>query len=129
MKFEKEVEHGVETGAYIYKEEWEYYGLFIRTDRKNDWNDMYIGVSWYKSPNRKNKIFKKDFHKLECLSDSSCNNWPYGSEYLPDNPENNFRNWSYYITEEIVSGKVSNYIMNKFEEILSELEEQKLPMP
>lgn len=123
MRFEKEVERGVETGAYIYKKEWSYYGIFIKSDRRYDWNDMYVGISWYNNPNRKNKICKKDYHKLECLRESPCDGWPYGWEYLPDNPEKNFRNWSYYITEEIVSRKVFNYIKNKFEEILIEMED------
>ena len=128
MRFEKEEERGVETGAYIYKKEWNYYGIFIKSDRRYDWNDMYVGISWYKNPNRKNKICKKDYHKLDCLSESPCDGWPYGWEYLPDSPENNFRNWSYYITEEIVSGKVFNYIKNKFDEILIEMEDNQLLM-
>lgn len=125
MKFDKDLEYGGETGAWIYKEEWKYYALFIWTGRKYDWNDMYIGISWYEEPNRKNKICKKDYHPLACLRENPCDKWPYGWESLPDD----IRNWGFYITEEIVSGKVANYIKNKFEEILIELEELKLPMP
>ena len=129
MRFAREEERGVQTGAYVFKKEWNYYGLFIKSDRRYDWNDMYVGISWYIDPNRKSKICKKDYYKLECLSESPCDSWPYGWEYLPDNPENNYRNWNFYITEEIVSKKVFNFIRDKFEEILLELEEQKLPMP
>lgn len=128
MIFEKDKENEIETGACIYKEEWEHYGLFIRTDRRNDWNDMYIGISWHKAPNKKNKIYKKDRHILKSLKVSPSDkwpDWPYGWEYLHDD----IRNWNYYITKEIVSKEVFNYIKNKFEEIMLELEEQKFPMP
>lgn len=114
-----------ESGAWLYKEEWKYYALFIWTERKYDWNNMYIGVSWYEEPNRKNKICKKDYLKLECLRESPCDGWPYGWEYLPEG----IRNWGYYITEEIVSGKVFNFIKDKFEDILIEIEQKERVMP
>ena len=127
MKFGKDAEYG-ESGAWIYKKDWKYYGLFIWTTRHYDWYNMQVGISWFEKPNRKNKICKKNFHKLECLNESPCDDWPYGWEYLPDNPKKNFRNWSYYITEEIVSGKVFNYIKKKFDEIMIEIEDNQLPM-
>ena len=37
--------------------------------------------------------------------------------------------WDYHITEQIVNGEVVNWIMNKFDEILNELEERNLRMP
>jgi hypothetical protein len=124
MLFGKDIESG-ESGAWLYKEEWKYYALFIWTERKYDWNNMYIGVSWYEEPNRKNKICKKDYLKLECLRESPRDGWPYGWEYLPEG----IRNWGYYITEEIVSGKVFNFIKNKFEDILIEIEQKERVMP
>ena len=51
--------------------------------------------------------------------------WPYGWEFL----QNNICYWGYDIIEEIVQGKVFDYIKTKFEEIIAEIDELKLPMP
>ena len=125
MIFDKDLEYGGETGAWIYKKEWNYYALFIWTDRKYDWKDMYVGISWYEEPKRKNKICKKDYHPLSCLHEPPCDKWPYGWEYLPDE----IRNWGYNITEQLVNGDVFVFIKDKFEEIIQELEEKELVMP
>lgn len=126
MKFGMSNEDGNESGAWIYREEWKHYGLFIWTERKHDWCDMYVGVSWYDEPNRKNKLFKKDYRQLNCLdSGQQTEGWPYGWEYLPDN----IRNWGYNITEEIVEQKVFEHIIMKFEQMISEIDERQLPMP
>ena len=124
MKFGKQCEYG-EGGAWIYREEWKCYGVFVWTDRKNDWYNMYVGVSWYEEPKKGSTIYKKDYHKLNCLSESPCQGWPYGFEYL----QNKIRNWDYNITEEIVQGIVLNYIKKKFEEMISEIDELQLKMP
>lgn len=124
----KGMEFGIsweEGRAWIHRKEWKCYGIFIKTDRKDDWNKMYIGISWYKEPNRKNKIYKKDYRHLNCLTCQPCDGWPYGWEYLPDE----LRNWEHDITEKIVKGEVFDCIKKKFEEILSEIEELQLPMP
>ena len=125
MLFGKECRYGKEGGAWMYKKEWKHYGLFIWTDRKYDWNDMYIGVSWYEEPNKRNNIYKKDYQKLNCLSENPCDGWPYGFEYL----HNNFRNWGYNNTAEIVQGEVLNYIKKKFDEMIAEIDELQLRMP
>ncbi len=39
------------------------------------------------------------------------------------------RNWDYNITEEIIQGKVFDYIKKKFEEMISEIDELQLRMP
>lgn len=124
MKFGKQCEYG-EGGAWVYREEWKYYGVFVWTDRKNDWNNMYVGVSWYEEPNKRNTIYKKEFQKLNCLSENPCDGWPYGYEYL----NSTIRNWGYNITEEIVQGKVFDYIKKKFMEMISEIDELQLRMP
>lgn len=124
MKFGKDCTLG-ESGAWIYREEWSCYGIFVWTGRKNDWYNMFVGVSWYDEPKKRNMINKKDYHKLNCLSENPDKGWPYGWEYL----EFDLRNWDFNITEEIVNGKVFQYIKTKFEEILAEIEERKLPMP
>ena len=113
--------------AYLYREEWKYYAIFIENDRRNDWNEMYIGIRSYNEPNAKNKIFIKDYTAMNCLKCAPENKYPYpyGWEYLPDP----ILNWNYDLTEEIVNGKVCNWLKSKLEEILDELQQRNLPMP
>lgn len=126
MKYGMTNEDGEEGGAWIYREEWKHYGLFVWTERKHDWYDMFVGVSWYEEPNRKNKLFKKDYRQLNCLnSGKQSEGWPYGWEYLPDD----IRHWGSNITEEIVEQKVFEYIKTKFEQMIAEIDERGLPMP
>ena len=124
MKFGKQCEYG-EGGAWIYREEWKFYGVFVWTDRKNDWYNMYVGVSWYEEPKKGSTIYKKDYQKLNCLSEIPCHGWPYGFEYL----QNTIRNWDYNITEAIVQRKVFDYIKQKFNEIIAEIDKLQLRMP
>lgn len=127
MLFDMECETGSGTGAWIYREEWKYYGVFVWTTSRKYWADMFVGVSWYNEPNRKSKILKKERHLLDCLDsfDPNDEEWPYGWEFLQDE----LRDWAYNITEKIVKGEVFNCIKKKFEEILSEIDELQLPMP
>ena len=121
--FDKYCRYG-QSGAWIYREEWKYYALFVWTSNKKYWKDMHIGISHYEKPNRKYKIYKKDHVKLNCLEETPSDRWPYGKEYLPAE----MCDWDCYITEEIVKGKVFEYIKEKFETILSEIEERHLKM-
>ena len=123
LKFGMDCSYGA-SGAWIYKPEWEHYALFIWTERKTDWNNMYIGVSWYKEPSRNKKIFKKDYTQLNCLDCEPCDGWPYGYEDLPYD----IQNWTYNITNRIVQGDVFRHIKIKFEEMHEEIENRKLPM-
>lgn len=111
-------------GACIFKEEWKHYALYVFT-QKRTWSDIYVGISFYNEPNRTQKLFKKDFTLLNCLDQQPDYYWPYGRNFLPAN----IRNWDFNITEEIVNGDVRNWIMNKFDEILSEIDERNLRMP
>ena len=108
-------------GAWIYKEEWKCYGVFI--DYEKGWN---VGIRWYNEPNRASKLYLKDQKELSCLKEKPTReipDWPYGWEYL-DTCE-----WSYNNIDKIIEGKVFNEIKSKFEEILSEIEERNLRMP
>lgn len=132
MLFGKELEIAGDwngAGAWIYREEWKYYGIFIWTKNRKYWADMFVGVSWFEVPNRKNKISKKDRKdcKLNCLNsfDPNDEEWPYGWEFL----QNDIRNWNYEIIDNIVQGKVFDYIKKKFEDIISEIDELQLRMP
>lgn len=126
MLFEKDCEKGYETGAWIYREEWKNYGVFVWTKSNKYWANMFVGVSWYEKPNRKNKIHKTEYRQLNCLSSEMPEEeWPYGKAYLPGD----IRNWNYYTTDSIVKGEVVAHIKQKFEEILAEIEELGLRMP
>lgn len=125
MIFNNVCTYGQSGGAWIYKNEWKYYAIFVWTDSNKYWHNMHVGVSWYEQPNRNTTIFKKDYVHLNCLDNEPKSDWPYGWEYL----RVNIRDWGYHITEKIVRGEVFDYIKKKFEEILLEIEERKLPMP
>lgn len=116
-----------DSGGYIHKAEWNYYAIFVETDRSKDWNKMYVGIREYDDPNAKNKIYKKDYCPLNCLKQAPDKRWPYpyGWEYLPDA----ICDWSCHITEEIVNGTVFNWVKTKIDEVLKELDERNLPMP
>lgn len=124
LKFDKDCT-GKYSGAWVYKQEWKHYGIQVMADKANWYGDMYLGISWYgeNNPKGKYKIPIRKKNKLNCLEDEPCKDWPYGWEYLEP-----FRNWDCYLTEEIVQGKVVEYIKEKFEQILTEIEERKLPM-
>lgn len=124
MNFNNACTYG-QSGAWIYKNEWKYYAIFVWTDSNKYWNNMHVGVSWYEQPNRNTTIYKKNYVRLNCLDNEPKSDWPYGWEYL----RVDIRDWGYYITEKIVRGEVFDYIKKKFEEILLEIEERKLPMP
>lgn len=124
LKYGVDDEYG-ESGFWVYKNDWQRYGVFVWTDRKNDWYRMYVGVSYFVKPKRNEKINKKDYQRLSCLKENPCEEWPYGWEYLRDD----IMNWDYDITEMIVSGDVANYIKVKFNEILQEIEEKKILIP
>ncbi len=111
-------------GICIHKKDWKYYGLFVWTDSKNYWNQMFIGISDYEAPKRSEKILKKDYQNLNSLKENPTSGWPYGWELL----RSDIMNWDWNITEKIVSGEVANYIKNKFDEILQEIEERNIIM-
>lgn len=124
MKFELDIPSYGQGGAYMYKEEWNYYGIFIWTENKRSWVNMMVGVSFFEKPG-KHKIYQKNYRKMDCLKEPPKTDWPYGFEYLPDD----FLNLDTAITPQIVNGEVLNYITEKFEEMLSEIEGGGFVMP
>lgn len=112
-------------GICIYREEWKYYAVYVYTDNPPK-GKRYMGVSYYKEniPDGCNKLSPKE-RALNSLNEKPNDYWPYGWEYLPSS----ICSWDYHITEQIVNGEVVNWIMNKFDEILNELEERNLRMP
>ena len=111
-------------GAYIFREEWRHYAICAITERQT-WSDLFVGITIYDEPKRADKLFKKDYVLLNCLDQSPNEYYPYGWNFLPSQ----IRNWGYHITEEIVKGDVFNWVKNKFDEILLELDERNLRMP
>ena len=111
-------------GAYIIREEWRHYAICAITEKRT-WSDLFVGVTIYNEPKRADKLFKKDYVLLNCLVQPSNEYYPYGSIFLPQP----IRNWGHHITEEIVKGEVFEWIKNKIDEILSELDERNLRMP
>lgn len=120
MKMERCNDQGC--GAWIYKEEWKHCGIYIWTDSSRFWSDLYISIAYYKEPNRRVRIPKKDFQKLDCLEDEPDKDNPFGSEFLPSE----ICNWGPSITKKIVSGEVVDYITNKFDQILKEINKKKI---
>lgn len=110
--------------AWIYKEEWKYYGISIWKNNKY-WKDMLVGVSWHNKPGRANKLYKYEYknNKLCCLREDANCYWPYGWQHL------DVCDWRYFNADKIIEGKVFNEIKSKFEEILAEIEERNLRMP
>ena len=123
MKMEKEVDPGYETGALVYKKEWENCGLFVWTDSKRYWSDMYISISYNGAPGR-NRIKKEKRMKLDCFEEDPDIDNPYGRVYLPVD----MRNWDSSITDKIVSKEVVNFIIDKFNQILEEIEKKNILM-
>lgn len=113
-----------EKGICIYKSNWMYYGIFLWTDKKT-WNDMYVGVSYNDKPNRDNTIYKKDYSKLDCLISNPCDGWPYGWEYLPSG----INYFGYDNADKIITGEIYNWIVQKINEMLLEIETRNLRMP
>ena len=111
-------------GAYIIREEWRHYAICAITEKRT-WSDLFVGVTIYNEPKRADKLFKKDYVLVNCLVQPSNEYYPYGSIFLPQP----IRNWGHHITEEIVKGEVFEWIKNKIDEILSELDERNLRMP
>ena len=121
MKIEIYEESGYESGACLYKEEWANCGLFVWTDSKRYWSDMYISISYNGAPGR-NRIKKEKRIKLDCFDEKPDKENPYGWAYLPVD----IRNWNSSITERIVTKEVVNSIIGLFDQILQELEEREI---
>lgn len=124
---DKKMKHKIDgSDLCIYKDNWNYYGIFLYA-RKNSWRDFWVGVSWLGNalPNRKNRIFKKDFSKMVCLSEVPDEDRPYGWEYLPSD----MKCFGYDNADKIINGEVFEWVKQKFDEILNEIKENKLRMP
>ena len=91
------------------------------------WRDYWVGVSCDgdDQPNKKNRIFKKEYSKMVCLSEEPDEDCPYGWEYLPSD----MNCLGYDNADKIINGEVFEWVKQKFDEILNEIKENKLRMP
>lgn len=123
MKYESSSESGG-CGFYMYNPSWKYYGIFLWSDKRT-WSDIYVGVSWFEEPKRENRIFKKDFLKMGCLTETPIDVLPYGWESLPAE----FNYFSYDNADRIIKGEVYGWVKQKFDEMLNEISTSNLRMP
>lgn len=110
-----------DSGIYIHKDSWKHYGIFLWTDYKT-WRDIYVSISYFNKPGRDDKLYLKDCKQLDCLSEKARESDPYGRESLP--PE--FSYWGFDNADKIINKEVFEWVKNKFNEIIAEIETQKL---
>lgn len=110
-----------DSGIYIHKDSWKHYGIFLWTDNKT-WRDIYVSVSYFDKPGRDDKLYLKDCKQLDCLSEKPCESDPYGWEFLPSE----FSYWGFDNADKIINKEVFEWVKNKFNEIIDEIETQKL---
>ena len=113
-----------ESGVWIYKEEWKHCAISVWTECKQYWNDMFFCIRYYETPKRNSRVLKKDYIKLDCFNEEPDKDCPYGWEFLRED----IRNWDHPITQKIVSKEVVNYIIDKFNQILEEIEKKNILM-
>ena len=97
---------------------WKKYSIVIGTDKKNSWNDMYVGI--------KSEVeLKESFGKLTCFDKEPNKSWPYGWIYLP----RDLRNWEEYKgRENIINGKVKEWLCQKIDEIIQEIDNKHIDL-
>lgn len=122
MKFEK----NTNTRDFsIYKDSWKYYRVFLWPSDKT--GCIRVGVSYCEDaqPNQENKISEKDYSKMGCLSKDPDEIWPYGWRPLPSNMDS----FVFEKADKIINKKVFGWVKLRFDEILNEIEKNKLRMP
>jgi hypothetical protein len=118
-------EYQGELGAWIYKEEWRYCGISVRTINKRYWTGLFYDISYYETPSRSCRIIKEKRKKLDCFENEPDKDSPYGWEFLLPK---DIQNWNSSITKKIVTKDVANKIIQKFDQILNEIEEKNILM-
>lgn len=117
-------EYQGESGAWIYKEEWSCCGISVRTINKRYWTEMFFDISYHETPSRSCRIIKEKRNKMDCFENEPDKDSPYGWEFLHED----IQNWDYSITKRIVTKDVVNIIMEKFDQILNEIEQKDIIM-
>ena len=122
MKFEK----NKNTRDFsIYKDSWKYYRVFLWPSDKT--GCIRVGVSFCgdKQPNRNNRIFKKEYSKIDRKYEEPNEEWPYGWKDLPSK----MNSFVFEKADKIINRKVFEWVKQRFDEILNEIEKNKLRMP
>lgn len=109
---------------WIYKDSWKHYAVFLCSE-KSKWRDLFIGVSWYDEPGRSDRLYLKNCDKMDCVEEDKSKDYPYGWESLPSD----LCYFGYDNADRIINGEVSDWIIQKFDEILNEIESKNLRMP
>lgn len=115
------------TDGYVfcmYMDCWKSYRVILWPEKT--WGPFRVGVSCYDDaqPTSKN-ILKNDYSKMACLSEDPDEDWPYGWESLPSE----MKTLGFENADKIIKRKVLEWVEQKFDEILNEIEENNLRMP
>lgn len=111
----KNIDSGIELkpcneGRCIKIKNWESYSIVIGSDRRDDWNNMYIGI-------KSEQETKDHFEKFTCFNEEPTNLWPYGWSYLPSD----LGNWSDAESRNnIIDGKVLDFLNEIIDKIIEE---------
>lgn len=122
MKFEK----NKNTRDFsIYKDSWKYYRVFLWPSDKT--GCIRVGVSFCgdKQPNRNNRIFKKEYWKIDRKYEEPNEEWPYGWKDLPSE----MNSFVFEKADKIIKGDVLKKVKQMFDKILNEIEKNNLRMP
>lgn len=104
-------------GFYFYKPEWNRSAIWFYTERKT-LADFYCGISNYSGDK-----LAVPYQKLNCMSKSPTEYWPYGWEYLYP-----YKDWDMNTMSDMVNGKYVTFIEQKVNTILEELSDLKLQL-
>ena len=100
-------QHPDDNGA-LWRDLNESYAIVIKTYNRTYWSKVWIDISpknGYEQPSK----------KLDCFTDESTPNYPYGWSWISDNADNNWHDPSEYPA--IKRGEVFDWIKRKIEEI------------
>ena len=123
LLLECEMQYGP-SGCWIYKPEWKYYGIFIWTENNASWKDMYVGISWYNAPLKREDRITKYHQSLSCFTESPCKDYPFGWSNLKDE----YSVWNYNTVPEMLNGNLVKYLIEYIEQILQELEDKNIEL-
>ncbi|MBR1882158.1 MAG: PD-(D/E)XK nuclease family protein [Muribaculaceae bacterium] len=112
-----------ERGIFFYRPEWK--GMAIRLwSSYSSERSFFWGISNYTAGCDMSRLRNK--YKLKCLNGAPEDAWPYGWEYS----DRRYRNWDFAsgTISAMCNGEFVQYVTNKVDEILKEIELQKVEM-
>ncbi len=115
-KFKREDRNGY--GFYFYREEWKRSAIWIWTDSSRTLKNFYVTIS-----STDEKTLKGLCGRYQIFAKKGDIWYPYGWDYL-----DKYSDWT-YIMEDMVNGKVAEYIIDKVASVFDEIKTRKVPMP